>query len=218
MMARSANYITFSAIACIIACVGEFLSLFIFGAFYPGYSQLKETMSSLGASVSPVSNEISAWWVIMGLLIIFFGIGVKESFSEKRKKATIASWLIILYGFGEGIGSGMFKADHVLNNLTNSGILHDILGGIGVTAILALPLVMVRVITKKENLFFYRLSWIVFFGGIVAVILFAFRFSHNENNFLTLYKGLWQRLFMLNTYIYLTTISIIIIKKQHETE
>jgi hypothetical protein len=217
-MTRSANYISFSAIACIIACVGEFLSLFIFGALYPGYSQLKETMSSLGATVSPVSNEISAWWVIMGFLIIFFGIGFMKSFSEKKKYGTIASWLIILYGFGEGIGSGAFKADHILNSLTNSGILHDILGGIGVTAILVLPMIMFKVITKKENLFFYRLSWIVFFGGIITVVLFAFRFSTNENNFLSLYKGLWQRLFMLNTYIYLSTISIIMIRKQQEKE
>ena len=120
----------------------------------------------------------------------------------------------MLYGFGEGIGSGSFKSNHVANELTVSGIIHDILGGIGVIAILLLPLIMQKVITKNEMPVFYRMSKIVFISGIITIILFLFRYSLNVNNFFTIYKGLWQRLFMLNTYIYLTTIAILMIKSQ----
>ncbi len=210
------RHIIISALACIIACIGEFVFMFVFGAFYPGYSQLKDTMSSLGSSVSPVSNEISIWWVIMGVLLIFFGIGFKKAFSEKGKFSKIASWLIIFYGFGEGIGSGLFKANHVIDELTTTAIIHDILGGIGVASILLLPLIMQKVVTKNEKPVFYRMSLIVFIIGIITIFLFLFRFSSDENNFFSIYKGLWQRLFMLNTYIYLTTIAIIIINKQKQ--
>jgi hypothetical protein len=212
-MKKDAQYIIVSAVACITVCIGEFVTLFAFGAHYPGYNQLKETMSSLGATNSPFSNEISIWWVIMGVLLIFFGTGLRKAFPEKDLYSKIASLLIMLYGFGEGIGSGAFKADHIVNGLTTSAIIHDILGGIGVTAILLLPLIMQRVITKNEMPVFYRMSKIVFVTGIVTVLLFLFRYSSNENNFFTVYKGLWQRLFMLNTYIYLTTIAILMIKK-----
>jgi hypothetical protein len=217
-MKKSGKYINVSALACIIACTGEFVALFVFGAYYPGYNQLKDTMSSLGASNSPVSGEISLWWVIIGLLLIFFGTGFKIAFSEKGVYAKVASWLIMLYGFGEGIGSGVFKADHLVNELKISTTIHDILSGIGVTAILLLPLIMLKLITKNEMPVFHRMSKIVFICGIITVLLFLFRYSSNENNFFTVYKGLWQRLYMLNTYIYLTTVAILIIRRNKKTK
>jgi hypothetical protein len=213
-MKNSAKYIIISAVACIIACIGDFVSLFIFGAYFPAYSQLKDTMSSLGSSISPVSDEISISWVITGILLIFFGTGFRKEFSEKKGYAKLASWLIILYGFGEGIGSGAFKEDHIFNGLTSSAIIHDILGGIGVTAMLFLPLIMQKVITNNEMPVFYRMSKIIFISGIITILLFMFRYSSFENNFVSIYRGLWQRLFMLNAYIYLITIAIIMIKRQ----
>lgn len=215
-MKTNSKFIIISSIICIIACIGEFVFMFILGAFYPGYNQLKDTMSSLGASISPVSNIISVWWVIMGVLFIIFGAGFKKAFQEKRIYTDICALLIILYGLGEGIGSGLFKANHIVDtdNLTLSGVIHDIVGGIGVTAILIFPLLMQKVITTNENTSFKKLSQIVFVLGIVSILLFLFRFSGDGNNFLTTYKGLWQRLFMLNTYIYFSIIAVLMIKKQ----
>lgn len=212
-MKKSTQYITVSAVACILVCIGEFVTLFVFGAYYPNYNHLKDTMSILGASVSPIAGEISLWWVIMGLLIIFFGTGFRKAFSDKGLYAKGASWLIILYGFGEGIGSGAFKINHIANELTMSGIIHDILGGIGVTAILLLPLIMQKVVTRDEMPAFFHMSKIIFITGIITVLLFLFRYLSNEDNFFTVCKGLWQRLFMLNTYTYLTTIAILMIRK-----
>ena len=217
-MKKNETFIYVSAIICIAVCIGEFVALFVLGSFYPGFNHLKDTMSSLGASNSPVSNEISTWWVIMGLLFIFFATGLRKAFSEKGLYSKIASWLIILYGFGEGIGSGAFKADHIANSLKISAVIHDILGGIGVTAVLILPLIMQKVITKNEMPVFYRMSKIVFIAGIVTVGLFLFRYSSDENNFFTLYKGLWQRLFMLNTYLYFSSIAFIMIKQYKKTK
>lgn len=217
-MKKNETFIYVSAIVCIAVCIGEFVALFVLGSFYPGFNHLKDTMSSLGASNSPVSNEISTWWVIMGLLFIFFATGLRKAFSEKGLYSKIASWLIILYGFGEGVGSGAFKADHIANSLKTSAVIHDTLGGLGVIAVLILPLIMQKVITKNEMPVFYRLSKIVFIAGIVTVGLFLFRYSSDENNFFTLYKGLWQRLFMLNTYLYFSSIAFIMIKQYKKTK
>ena len=213
-MKKTGIYIPVSALLCIFACIGEFVVMFVFGASYPGYNHLYDTMSALGASVSPVSVEVSFWWVIMGVFMILFGIGFQEAFREKGRIATLASWLIILYGLGEGIGSGLFRADHTLSGLTISAIIHDILGGIGVASILLLPFIMQKVIPKIEKPAFFRMSQIFFITGLFTKLLFLFRYSSDENNFLSLYKGLWQRLFMLNTYIYLTTIAILMIKRK----
>jgi hypothetical protein len=215
-MKKPSIYIFVSAIACIIACTGDLVSIFVFGTFFPGYNHLKDTMSSLGSSISPVSDEISLLWVLLGLLFIFFATGIKKEFSGKEVYAKYASWLIILYGCGEEIGSGLFKADRLIDGMTTSAIIHDVLGGIGITAILILPLIMQKVIHTNEMHWFHRMSKIVFISGIVTSLFFLFRFLTDEDNFFTIYKGLWQRLNLLNTYIYLTTIAILMIKRQKQ--
>ena len=210
----SSRFIKFSCSVCLFACIGDFVIMFYLGLYYPGYSQLKDTMSSLGATISPVSAEISAWWILVGLLFIIFGLGFMQAFRDKGKYTTIATWLIILYGVGEGIGSGVFKADHIGDSMTISCMIHDALGGVGIAAILFLPLLMKKIISKAEMPAFYRMSTIVFVMGILALVLFSFRVSNNNNNLLNVYQGLWQRLMMLNSYVYLAAISIIMWKNK----
>jgi Protein of unknown function (DUF998) len=207
------NLVRAAAIICIIACIADFVILFLYGSYYPGYSQLKNTISSLGASISPVSKLISVWWTLIGIIFIFFGFIFRKAFDKNLKNVKFASLLIMLYGLGEGIGSGLFKADMTAGKMTDSFIMHNILGGIGVIAALLLPLVMLTIITKKNRYGFYLFSWIVFVIGLITMFLFAIRFS-SKDNVIYLYRGLWQRLFMLNLYLYFITISVIMYHKK----
>ena len=213
MKTKHIDYIRFSSILIIITCIGEFASMFILGSFYPGYSQLKDTMSALGATASPVSFIMSTWWIIMGIFFVNFGVSFNKAFSENRNYVKMAAWVLILYGFGEGFGSGAFKADHLEHGIATSLIIHDTLGGIGVFAILSLPLIMLKIVPKSENPGFHKISKVLFISGILMVSLFLFRYSHNKDNFFLIYKGIWQRLFMLNTYIYITLVAGLILKK-----
>ena len=202
-----------SALACLIAVAGEFTTMFLYGARYPGYSQMRDTLSHLGASASPVSAQVSAWWVIMGALMILFGIGIRSTFRGGGRNAGRSAWLVILYGLGEGFGSGLFKADRIAGELSASAFIHDIVGGIGVAAILLLPLFMRKIVSREAFPFFERMSRIIFIGGFITIGLFLFRYSSNSENFLSLNKGLWQRLFLLNTYTYFSTIAVIMLLK-----
>jgi hypothetical protein len=213
-MIKKKSLIIIASIACITACIGDFLATFALGDYYPGYSQLSNTMSLLGVTASPVSGIISTWWIILGFMIILFAFGFSKAFGYDKKYVKIATWLLIFYGLGEGIGSGLFKADHVNNALTTTAIIHEILGGIGIFAILVLPLVMKKIISRNTNPGFQTLSLIVFFGGIVFIALFSFRLFHQEINNVTHYKGLWQRLFIFDYYLYLIVIAMMMIKKQ----
>jgi len=212
---NQSNYIVISALAGILACICDLVSQFVFGTFYPGYDQLTDTVSKLGSSISPVSVQMSTLWIVVGILIIFFSTGFYKAFWEKGKYAKIASGLLLLYGYGEGIGSGAFKADRVADVLTTSGIIHEIHGTIGIIAILVFPLIMQKVIPKNEKPAFYLMSKIVFASGLIFLFLFLFRYSTDKTNFFTLYKGLWQRLLILNSYIYLMTIAILMIKRHN---
>lgn len=200
--------------ACYTGCIGDFLSLFILGPKYPGYSQMHDTMSSLGASASPVSGTISAWWVILGILMIIFAFGFRAAYPRDNKYVTTVFWLLILYGLGEGMGSGLFKADTVSGSYTFSFIIHDVLGGAGVIAILILPLIVQKIKPFFSSRGFIRYSYITLTLGLLFLILFTFRFIGNENNILSAYKGLWQRLFVADYYLFLMVIAFEMKKKQ----
>ena len=204
-----------ASIACFIACIGDFWITFVLGDYKPGYSQLRNTMSLLGVSTSPVSGIISLWWIIWGLLIIFFAFGFGKAFGYHKTPVKIATWLIILYGLGEGIGSGVFKADLVNNSATLSSNIHEIGGGTGTIGILVLPFAMKLIITRATNPGFHTLSWIVFLLGFAYLSMLLLHLIAYGSNDLLPYKGLWQRLFFLDYYIYLIVIAVIMIKKQH---
>lgn len=213
-MINKKSIIIIASIACFTACIGDFLATFVLGDYYPGYSQLRNTMSLLGITASPVSGIISTWWIILGFLIILFALGFARAFGYDKKNVKIVTWLLILYGLGEGLGSGLYKADHVNNSMTTSAIIHEILGGIGVFAILVLPLVMKKIIPRNANRGFHKFSLVVFFAGIFLLVLFSLRLFYQGSNEFILYKGLWQRLFVLDYYLYLMVIAVMMIKNQ----
>lgn len=204
--------IVLSVIACFVACVGDFVVLFVFGSQYPGYSQLYSTMSSLGATASPVSFIVSSWWIMLGLLFFLFALGFRLAFSPVNKYVNLAFWLIIIYGAGEGLGSGIFKADHQDGLLVVSAIIHDILGGIGVTALVILPLVMQKIIPRSTIPGFHQLSKFVFVTVLLLLLLFMLRFTDNGKIELLSMKGLWQRLFVFVYYVYLLIIGAIMVR------
>jgi hypothetical protein len=171
-------------------------------------------MSSLGSSASPVSDIISILWIVLGILMIMFAFGFRAAYSPGDKYVKIVFWLLILYGLGEGLGSGLFKADRVSGSYTKSFIVHDIMGGAGVVAILILPLIVQKIKPFFSSRGFIRYSCITLILGMLFLVLFSFRFVGNENNLLVRYKGLWQRLFILVYYIYLVTIAFRMVRKK----
>lgn len=206
MLFKKKYLVIFSSALCIAACIGDLLVLFIMGRKYPGYSQFSDTISSLGASASPVSNQVSLWWIILGFLFIAFAAGFAAEYKERGRPVIIAAFLIVVYGLGEGMGSGLFKADHVGSSLTGSAIIHDAIGGLGIVAVLILPLVMRRIFRDEKHRAFYSFSTVIFYTGIITSLLFLSRYS--GDNFLGRYTGLWQRMSLVNIYLYFTVISV----------
>ena len=206
----SKNFIIISCWLCFGVCIGDLMILFFMGNRFPGYSQLTGTISSLGASNSPVSNFVSVWWILLGLFFMAYAYSFAILLKNRGRIVKIIAWLIAIYGFGEGIGSGLFKADYINNTMTTSAYIHDTLGGFGVIGILIMPLFMKRIFTKETNPSFYILNTIVFYAGLFFSGLFLFRFMNG--NFFYEYKGIWQRLALINNYIYFSSLSAVMLK------
>jgi hypothetical protein len=210
MVISKKNWIIFVSVLCIAACIGDLLVLYILGREFPGYSQVTDTISTLGGTASPVSNLASAWWIIIGIIFIAFAAGFYAEFREKGKNAVSAGILIAIYGLGEGMGSGLFKVSHTGGALTLSTIIHDTVGGIGIITVLALPLVIRRVFSKEKYHSFYVFSGVIFYIGIFSSLLFLSRYT--GDNIFHHYNGIWQRMTLINTYIFFIVISIMMLK------
>ncbi len=196
-----------SAILCITACAADLILIYVLGKQIPGFNQLTHTLSSLGVSGSPVAGIVSIWSVILGVVFVFFAFGFRNTFRAYGKQINKVFWLIILYGLGEGVASGIFRIDILNGRLTNMAVLHEFLGGIGVTALLLLPLVMRTIFTAFSYPLFFRFSGIVFALGLISIFLFSFRLEYFAGSFLYKYCGVWQRIFLVNSYVYLTVIA-----------
>ena len=193
---------------------GELLSFFLPVPQFPGYSRIMNVMSELGSSASPISGIVSAWWIIMGILMIVFAIGFKTAYSPGNKYVEIAFWLLIIYGVGEGIGSGLFKFDMVRGKITISYFIHEVFGAAGIFAVVMLPYVTRRTDKLSASRNFRIFSQIVLLLGFFLLLLFSVRYLAGESqknliiNGLVKTVGLWQRLMLLVYYIYMADIAV----------
>lgn len=203
MKNKSSKFTILAAVCCFIACVGDFAVTFIIGYIYKGYNFLSQSQSYLGTSNSPVAFYMNSWGVIFSFLFLIYAYALCKTIFGKGLWQNIAVWLIVIYGLGEGAGSGLFPYNHIGNELTLSGKLHSIFSAIGDIAMVVLPFVLIKVFPKhlfpKSNL----IAWFVSLSGPVLIIIFLLA----RQNIVPL-KGLWQRLYLLDYYTLLIVIAI----------
>ena len=210
---RIAVYTT--AAAGITGCLLDLISFFVFASRYSGYDPVKQSLSYLGSSNSPVSDCASYWWIIFGILIILFAVGFYLAYLHNRKFIRLAAICIGLYGLGEGLGSGLFKFDIVGNAKTASYLFHEIFGSIGIFAILVLPFIVAKVASFEKKTGFRIFTRYIIVFGFVFFVLFSLRLLDVTTGLIILinrFTGLWQKLFLLNYYIFLIVLGIIMIK------
>ncbi len=199
-----------AAVVGILACAGDLFMTGYFGNKYPGYDQIRDTMSKLGASDSPVGVQMSAWWVALCFLFLVFALGFRTAFAHKQKTFQWGFWLIVIYALGEGMGSGIFPADHIHNKISMSLMIHDSLGGIGIAGIMILPFILLKPLSAEFGRLFYRFTlFILIFGPLMLILFSIAKIGDNPNNFIVALKGLWQRLLMLNYYAYIIFLAFI---------
>lgn len=206
MISNRKPWIILVSAICIVACVSDLILMYILGLRYPGFNQATDTLSTLGSTSSPVSNLTSGWWVILGMVLILFAVAFYAAYRERGRGAVVAAILIAVYGAGEGLGSGLFKVSHTGEVLTVATIIHDAVGAFGIIALLILPLVVRRLFPGKKEYPFHIFSGIIFSIGIISSLLFLSRYT--GDNFFYHYRGLWQRITLVNIYVYLVVIAV----------
>lgn len=177
-----------------------------FGSMYPGYNWKTQSLSYLGQSGSPVEHWVQLSSILFTILIIFFAYSFYQ-INESNKWAGIAAFMLVVYGLGEGLGSGFFPIDPSGTIITMNGRLHNIFGGIGDTGLVLFPFVLMLMFPKTENYKLHIYLWSVVGIGLLMASFFLIAKYFHPNNFILSYKGVWQRIYLFNYYIMLGVIN-----------
>lgn len=208
MKAPSSWFVVFTAVCCFVACAGDFAVTFIIGFIYKNYDSLNQSESYLGTADSPVAAYMNTWEVILSILVVLYAYGLQRTIFNKGFWQHVAVWLIVLYGLGEGIGSGLFPYEHAGSALALTGILHLLFSTIGVVAIAVLSFVLLKVFPKKVYPRLYAFTHFVAFSGLAFIILFLLA----KMQVIPL-RGLWQRMFILDYYSLLIVVAVEMLRK-----
>lgn len=196
-------------ITCLVATVCDLASLSVFARLYPAYDPRLEPISALGASGSPIAHFVSGWWVFLGVVFLLFSISYGKSNFLHHPAQRISAWLIGVYAIGEEVGSGLFPGNHLAGHLTTTGIIHNVIGGIGVIALVSIPFVLMKKYTRTGHAAFNRFLLIISLTGMLFFLLFSIsRLALPEMHVIRSWHGTWQRFFIANYYIMLVVIAV----------
>lgn len=211
MTALPNRFILIASIAGFIVFTGDFLITIVLGFFYPNYDHFRMVMSDLGTSQSPVAIWINAWWIIFGTFFFIFAIGFRQTFGKHKKSANTVMVLIMLFGLCAWICAGLFPIEPGSLETTLAAKLHRIFGGVGYLSIMFVPLAALDIFSRKQSPNPFWLSVAVFALGLITFGLFIVSENAPTGN-ISSCVGLWQRLFLLNYYVYLGWLSVMMIR------
>lgn len=190
-------------VACWLVCIGDLTVNFILGIHLPGYHMLMETESYLGRTGMPTAPYVAVWGIFFSILFLLFARSWYDFFPQKTKAVTISTALLILYGVGEGLGSGLVHFDQVNGHATVSGVIHQIFSMSTDTGLFVFPIFVLGIFPKKLFPRIHLSSWLAIGFGLSFNICFLLGKTLGITQGLLSLAGLWQRLFLLDYYLYL---------------
>lgn len=186
--------------------VFEIITDIWFGSNFPGYNWKTQSLSYLGQSGSPVEHLVSLWGIIFSVLISLFVIAFYRAYASDRW-LKLAAFALLIYGLGEGIGSGCFPVDPPGAIMTMEGKLHNIFSGTGDMGIVLLPFLLMGIFRRTDNRKLHIYLWTVVGIGICMASFFLIAKYFHPDNFILDYKGVWQRIYTFNYYVMLLVVS-----------
>ena len=89
----------------------------------PGYSDVYNVISELGETGSQTASAASITFMVTGLMIIFFGLGLHSELSRGSRRVWTGV-AVALYGLLDFVGSGVFPCDPGGASITPIGAVH----------------------------------------------------------------------------------------------
>jgi hypothetical protein len=178
-----------------LAMVGDFLVPALLAIRYPGYSHLRDTISTLGTIESPVRALTSVWLVWFGVCFLVFAAGQASQFHSSTWRHVLYFAGIVGFGIGAGIVAGFFPEDPLWSAETVSGKVHGIGAGLGSILLLLTPL-WARGMSELAQV----KTWNTLGLAVAVVAFILFLASGRRGSSSVALTGLWQRLYLAAVY------------------
>lgn len=193
----------------IIGIIGDFVVTYVLAYFYPGYSHMRQVMSVLGNPKSPVAFLYNLWLIILGVLMCISAVNFYIVYTGVSKSYAISGAIILLlFGIGAGIISGLFSVNEGKEMETKASKIHGIGAGLGFLALTFIPLVVGQIFFREGDSIFGILSIAFFILSIVLFVLFIMSEKEAFQKSIIGFSGLWQRLLLASMYIPLFLIAL----------
>ena len=151
MLFRDRPYGIIAVVTSVVAAVTDFSVTTILGILYKDYNSLTDSQSDLGTYQSPVAKYMNTWELILGLVLLACAWCLYKTGFFKSRLQKLALILLAIYAVGEGIGSGLFPFNHINGALTSTGWVHSIFSGFGITSMVILSFLLVKLFPKQHS-------------------------------------------------------------------
>jgi hypothetical membrane protein len=178
----------------------------ILGAIRPGYSHVAQAISELGEVGAPNAIIQDINFVVYGVLILAFALGLHRGISGGKGSRIGPSLVAFSSVVAFTLGGGFFPCDPGCNFVTIRGTLHNVFGLTGFVAIIGAALILPRRLKTDSQWQSYR-SYSLVTGLLTTVFLVAF-IGSSAGLFLLGYRGAIQRL-MVGTFLLWTEVMAI---------
>lgn len=194
---------------CLVWCIvmlGDLLLPVLLSRRFPRYTHLDMALSVLGCQESPVSRVYNLWCILSGL--VFCAAAVVLFFAFRSKITAISCILLLLYGIGCEILSGLFPLPTTERTEDRSARIHGISSALGFTALLFVPLLFGFSLRSGGFFLLGALSFLSFFVAFACFCCFILGEKEPFRATVLRHGGLWQRLTLAACYVPLFLFSL----------
>lgn len=195
------------ALAAIAAGAGDLVIPYVLAGQVDSYSPMRQPVSDLGAIGSPVASWMNGWWIVFGLLMLWFAAAVGWTLWDRGPAAWVLAGQIVCLGLFAGIGAGLFPLDPAGGAASVSTRAHNLVGALGFGPIFFAPIVCLLLFSPGDSPVFSSLCLATQGIAIVLGLLQAGLGQGWLPASVSGAMGLWQRLLLVDLYIFTTALA-----------
>lgn len=176
------------------------ITLAIAGLLQPGYNQITQQISELGYTGAANPALQNGNFIVTGLLIFAFGVGLREAPSGIRTPGWGARFVVIA-GLGF-VGAGFFPGNYD----SYTGVVHGLFAFVTFISFILAPTVIARKLGSGSH--WSRLKPYCQATGIAVTVLFLTYLLFGSQAALSPWRGAFQRILFATPLLWVEVVAI----------
>ncbi|MBR6159617.1 MAG: DUF998 domain-containing protein [Lachnospiraceae bacterium] len=184
------------------AMIGDIAVSSLLSFFFRGYSNVRMSISALGAPGSPVRLPFNIWMILEGVLFLASIPAIYTCYAPVSGGITKTMvTFIAVFAVGACIFTGFFSVNTSKDVVTTASKIHGAGSVIGFTLFLFVPLMLGILSFKNSETGIGAVSIICFVLALIFFALFVMSDKPEFKETIARYEGLWQRLNLIFMYL-----------------